>query len=51
MDLGDIVGRGLPAGAWVEGENIPWDDVGFSERMLREHLTQAHGRASHRISR
>ena len=27
---------------------IPWDDPAFSERMLREHLNQAHDRASRR---
>ncbi len=27
---------------------IPWDDPGFSERMLREHLSQAHDGASRR---
>ena len=28
--------------------NLPWDDPGFSERMLREHLDQSHGAASRR---
>jgi SAM-dependent methyltransferase len=28
---------------------IPWDDPGFSERMLREHLSQAHDGASRRF--
>jgi SAM-dependent methyltransferase len=26
--------------------NFPWDDPGFGERMLREHLDQSHGAAS-----
>jgi SAM-dependent methyltransferase len=26
--------------------NLPWDDPGFGERMLREHLDQSHGAAS-----
>lgn len=29
-------------------EKIPWDDPEFSERMLREHLSQAHDLASRR---
>jgi SAM-dependent methyltransferase len=28
---------------------IPWDEPGFSERMLREHLSQAHDGASRRF--
>jgi ubiquinone/menaquinone biosynthesis C-methylase UbiE len=28
------------------GDKIPWDEPGFSERMLREHLSQAHDAAS-----
>lgn len=31
---------------WSQGGNLPWDDPEFSERMLREHLDQAHGAAS-----
>lgn len=31
---------------WTFGGNLPWDDPAFSERMLREHLDQAHGAAS-----
>ena len=31
---------------WGYGGNLPWDDPEFSKRMLREHLTQAHGAAS-----
>ncbi len=31
---------------WQHGGNLPWDDPVFSERMLREHLDQAHGAAS-----
>ena len=33
---------------WVEGRTIPWDDAGFSARMLKEHLSQAHDGASRR---
>ena len=31
---------------WAEGDNIPWDDPEFSERMLAEHLNQEHDLAS-----
>jgi SAM-dependent methyltransferase len=31
---------------WVGGGNLPWDEPGFSERMLREHLDESHGAAS-----
>ena len=31
---------------WQHGGNLPWNDPAFSERMLREHLDQAHGAAS-----
>lgn len=48
MRLGDIVGRdGVPA-PWSEGDNIPWHEPGFSARMLKEHLSQSHDRASRR---
>ena len=33
-----IVGRRVPPKPWVEGDNIPWQDPAFSERMLVEHL-------------
>lgn len=33
---------------WAEGEKIPWDEPGFSQRMLAEHLSQAHDLASRR---
>lgn len=48
MRLKDIVGRTSPPAPWDEGANIPWDDPGFSERMLREHLSQDHDMASRR---
>lgn len=31
---------------WRYGGNLPWDDVAFSARMLREHLDESHGAAS-----
>ena len=44
----DIVNRTSEPDPWVEGDNIPWDDPGFSERMLAEHLSQDHDLASRR---
>ena len=38
----------MPA-PWDEGDNIPWSEPGFSERMLTEHLSQAHDLASRRF--
>ena len=37
------------AGPWRDGDNIPWHDPEFSKRMLAEHLTQRHDRASRRF--
>ena len=31
---------------WINGGNLPWDDPGFSRRMLVEHLEESHGAAS-----
>ena len=44
----DIVNRRPTPAPWTEGDNIPWDDPGFSERMLAEHLNQEHDLASRR---
>jgi SAM-dependent methyltransferase len=44
----DIVDRTPKPAPWSEGDNIPWDDPGFSERMLAEHLSQEHDLASRR---
>lgn len=32
--------------AWQNGGNLPWNDPGFSARMLREHLDESHSAAS-----
>jgi SAM-dependent methyltransferase len=48
MKLEDMVGRKVSPEPWAEGEKIPWDDPGFSERMLKEHLSQDHDMASRR---
>jgi 2-polyprenyl-3-methyl-5-hydroxy-6-metoxy-1,4-benzoquinol methylase len=44
----DIVDRIPKPAPWSEGDNIPWDDPGFSERMLAKHLSQEHDLASRR---
>jgi SAM-dependent methyltransferase len=44
----DIVNRIPKPAPWSEGDNIPWDDPEFSERMLAEHLSQEHDLASRR---
>jgi SAM-dependent methyltransferase len=44
--LWQIYRRLYPAQPWRDGDNLPWDDPAFSERMLREHLDQSHGAAS-----
>ncbi|MBN1402423.1 MAG: class I SAM-dependent methyltransferase [Anaerolineae bacterium] len=48
MNLLDIVQRDPQPGPWAEGDNIPWHEPGFSQRMLREHFNQAHDAASRR---
>jgi SAM-dependent methyltransferase len=49
MKLSDIVNRSEKAIPWSEGEKIPWDEPSFSQRMLREHLSQDHDAASRRF--
>ena len=49
MPLTDIVSRPAHPVPWSEGDNIPWHEPGFSARMLREHLSQAHDAASCRF--
>jgi len=44
----DILDRNPAPAPWSEGDNIPWDDPEFSERMLAEHLNQEHDLASRR---
>ncbi|MEJ2580854.1 MAG: class I SAM-dependent methyltransferase, partial [Acidobacteriota bacterium] len=45
-NLLDIVNRTPEPAPWSEGDNIPWNDPEFSERMLAEHLSQEHDLAS-----
>lgn len=48
MDLMDVIRRSAAPIPWAEGDNIPWHDPAFSERMLKEHLSQTHDAASRR---
>jgi SAM-dependent methyltransferase len=48
MNLIDIIQRSNPPQPWAEGEKIPWNEPGFSRRMLKEHLSQEHDAASRR---
>jgi SAM-dependent methyltransferase len=48
LSLSDILNRKIPPEPWAEGEKIPWNDPGFSERMLEEHFSQDHNEASRR---
>jgi len=49
LHLKEIVQREYPPNPWAEGEKIPWNDPGFSQRMLQEHLSQEHDAASRRF--
>jgi len=48
MKISDIVQRQAEPQPWSEGDNIPWNEPGFSQRMLKEHLSQEHDAASRR---
>lgn len=48
MRMLDLLNRPWPPEPWSEGGKIPWNEPSFSERMLHEHLTQAHDLASRR---
>lgn len=41
-----IINRTTTPAPWAEGDNIPWNEPAFSERMLVEHLNQEHDLAS-----
>jgi len=51
MKIIDIVNRKSEPEPWSEGDNIPWNDPDFSQRMLKEHLTQEHDMASRKYDR
>lgn len=45
-----ILERAAQPQPWAEGDNIPWNEPGFSKRMLVEHLSQVHDAASRRVA-
>lgn len=51
MRLIELPNRAMPPAPWAEGDNIPWNEPGFSARMLREHLSQEHDAASRRTGK
>ena len=48
MKMTDLIGGTNGPAAWSLGDNIPWNQPGFSKRMLREHLSPDHDLASRR---
>jgi len=46
MNIMQLIKRIETPRPWSEGEKIPWNDSGFSKRMLQYHLTQEHNLAS-----
>ncbi len=51
MNLNDLISRTPRPLPWFEGDNIPWHDPAFSQRMLNEHLSQDHDWASRRAEK
>ena len=49
MNIMQLIKRSETPEPWGEGEKIPWNDSGFSERMLKHHLTQEHDLASRKF--
>ncbi len=49
MQLANLLTRAIPPYPWAEGDNIPWNEPGFSRRMLKEHLSQEYDAASRRF--
>ncbi len=50
MNLMGVLQRNPKPEPWSEGEKIPWNEPGFSSRMLSEHLSQDHDWASRRAT-
>lgn len=51
MKLIDLINRKPNPNPWTEGDNIPWNEPAFRERMLAEHLSQDHDAASRKFGR
>ncbi len=50
MDFRELIQRKPKPEPWEEGDNIPWNEPGFSERMLSFHLSQENDAASRRFT-
>ncbi|UCE60710.1 MAG: class I SAM-dependent methyltransferase [Phycisphaerales bacterium] len=48
MRIMELINDPAPPKPWTQGDNIPWNDPDFSERMLHEHLSSEHDLASRR---
>lgn len=51
MNLMELIQRAPTPSPWTEGEKIPWNEPGFSARMLKDHLNQNHDLASRRLEK
>ncbi|UQZ87887.1 class I SAM-dependent methyltransferase [Deltaproteobacteria bacterium Smac51] len=49
MKIKDIINRSMDVAPWVDGEKIPWNDPGLSQRILASHLSQDTDWASRRF--
>lgn len=49
MDINTIISGSHPIKLLPGESKIPWDDAGFSQRMLENHLSQEHDWASRRL--
>ena len=50
MQILDIINRIIPPRPWTEGDNVDWNNLDFSKRMLKEHLAQDHNHASRQLA-
>lgn len=49
MDINTIISGPYPLKLLPDESKIPWDDAGFSQRMLENHLSQEHDWASRKL--
>ncbi len=49
MQLIELLYRKQNPAPWSEVDKIPWNEPGFSRRMLKEHLSQDHDAASRKL--
>jgi hypothetical protein len=50
INLVGFVQRSIRPEPWAEGEKLPWNDPGYSRRMLLMHLSQEHDWADRRAT-